>query len=53
MERKRKKPTRDQINAIIGRDELERWERVKRMFEERLDYHRRRKLQNEQAADGR
>jgi hypothetical protein len=49
---KRKKPTREQIDAIIGREAIERWERTKRMFEERLEYHRRRKLEEKQAADG-
>jgi hypothetical protein len=51
MERKRKKPTREQIDAIIGREAIERWERMKRMFEERLEYHRRRKLEEERARE--
>lgn len=49
MEKKRKKPTREQIDAIIGREAIERWERTKAMFEERLEYHRQRKLEEERA----
>lgn len=49
MERKRKKtPSREQIDAIRGRESIERWERAKRMFEERLEYHARRKVEEEQ-----
>jgi hypothetical protein len=36
---------------MMGREAIERWERTKRMFEERLEYHRRRKLEEEQARE--
>jgi hypothetical protein len=49
MKRKRK-PTRSA--AQVHRDTQERWERAKAMFEERLEYHRRRKEQEERAAGG-
>jgi hypothetical protein len=48
---KKKKPTPEQIEAMMGREAIERWERTKRMFEERLEYHRRRKLEEERARE--
>lgn len=48
---KKKKLTQEQIDAMMGREAIERWERTKRMFEERLEYHRRRKLEEEQARE--
>lgn len=52
MERKRKKkPTPEQIEAMRGREATERWERTKRILEERLEYHRRRKLEEERARE--
>jgi hypothetical protein len=46
----KRKPTRSA--AQVHRDTQERWERAKAMFEERLEYHRRRKEQEERAAGG-
>jgi hypothetical protein len=49
MKRKRK-PTRSA--GQIHREAQARWKLAKAMFEERLEYHRQRKEQEEQAAGG-
>jgi len=50
MERKRKKPTQEQVDAIRGRDSIEREQRANRMFQEWLEDYRRRTAELRQAA---